>query len=85
MCSGGLIRMLDSYSRELTPHTSSGGRGDWQVVYDWQSDKLGQATLHPDCGLLDSGKLEAVIPVVSNMTPGITGKLRFVVSAWNAS
>lgn len=34
--------------------------------------------------LIGGGKLEVLMPVVSNTTPGITGHLRFIVSAGNA-
>lgn len=59
-------------------------RGAWRIAYDWQSDNLGEATTSIAPKALKSGKLEVMIPFDSSTTPGMTGKLRFVVSAWNA-
>lgn len=56
---------------------------DWQIVYDWQSDNLGQASTKLDINVLKSGKMELLIPFDSSTTPGIKGNLRFVVSGWN--
>jgi len=58
--------------------------GDWQVKYDWQSDKLGEATKPLPAKELNNGKVELTIDFDSGTTPGIRGKLRFVVSKWNA-
>jgi len=58
--------------------------GDWQVKYDWQSDKLGEATQPLPAKELNNGKVELTIDFDSDTTPGIRGKLRFVVSKWNA-
>ena len=56
---------------------------DWQIVYDWQSDNLGQASTKLNINVLESGKMELLIPFDSSTTPGIKGNLRFVVSLWN--
>ena len=57
---------------------------DWQIKYDWQSDKLGAATKPLPAKELNNGKVELTIDFNNNTTPGIRGKLRFVVSKWNA-
>lgn len=56
---------------------------DWQIVYDWQRDNLGQASTKLDINVLKSGKMELLILFDSGTTPGIKGNLRFVVSGWN--
>jgi hypothetical protein len=60
------------------------GDEDWQVKYDWQSDKVGEATKPLPAKELANGRVELTIDFASDTTPGISGKLRFVVSKWNA-
>lgn len=78
---GGYL-FRDSVVTELTPPRQE--EGDWQIAYYWQSDTLGQTTTSLTQKALKGGKLELTIPFASTTTPGIQGKLRFVVSAWNA-
>jgi hypothetical protein len=66
---------------EITPPQQEGD--DWQIAYDWQSDNLGQATKPLTPEALKNDKLELTIPFGNTTIPGIDGKLRFVVSAWN--
>lgn len=58
--------------------------GDWQVKYNWQSNQQGEATQPLPSKELDHGKVELTIDFASRTKPGIRGKLRFVVSKWNA-
>lgn len=76
---GGYL-FRDSVIIEITPQEKG---GDWQILYDWQSKKLGKATIPLTPRALEDGKSEVTIPFGSNTAPGITGNLRFVVSAWN--
>ncbi len=78
---GGYL-FRDSVVIEMT--LPEGEEDEWQIAYDWQSDKLGRATTSLAPKALRGGKLELTIPFDSETTPGISGKLRFVVSAWNA-
>lgn len=78
----------DSVVLELTPPDQDGG--DWQVCYDWQSDNVGQATTPVSSKALKGGKVEVTIPFWTKdatppRSPGIDGKLRFVISRWNAA
>jgi pimeloyl-ACP methyl ester carboxylesterase len=56
----------------------------WQIAYDWQSDNLGKAStsLAPDA--LQNGQAEITIPFDSASTPGIRGRLRFILKPWNS-
>jgi len=77
---GGYL-FRDSVIIEMTPPQDEGA--DWIVTYDWQSDNRGPANEPLSPKKLQGGKVEIAIPFDSVTTPGITGQLRFVVSAWN--
>lgn len=77
----GAYLLRDSVTIEIVPPKEEDG--DWRVTYDWQSDKLGAATTPLDAKALKNGKVELVIPFDSETTPGIKGRLRFIVSRWN--
>lgn len=77
---GGYL-FRDALVIELVPPQNGGE--DWNVKFDWQSDKLGQASQPLPVQKLKSGKVELEIPFDGGTTPGIKGKLRFVVSQWN--
>jgi hypothetical protein len=62
--------------------------GDWQVSYNWQSRDVGQGTIPISVEKLKEGKAEIDIPFATvdetpPRSPGISGKLRFVISLWN--
>jgi PGAP1-like protein. len=81
---GNLYR--DSVVVELKPPARAGG--DWQVFYNWQSRDVGQATKPISAEQLAAGKIEIDIPFATvdetpPRSPGVTGKLRFVISLWN--
>jgi hypothetical protein len=78
----------DSVAIELTPPEKDGG--DWNVHYDWQSDDVGQTSTPVPAKALRGGKVEVNIPFATHdlkapKSPGISGKLRFVISLWNTT
>ena len=66
---------------EMVPPEVKGGR--WKVNYAWQGQGTSPANTEIDAKSIKSGKVEVRIPFKSDTTPGIRGRLRFVVSAWN--
>ncbi len=77
---GGYL-FRDSVVIEIFPPSAE--NAEWQLVYDWQTDNLGQAATKLDTKVLESGKLETSIPFGDEKSPGISGKLRFILSMWN--
>jgi hypothetical protein len=76
----------DSVVLEMTPPKTEDD--DWQVLYDWQSDNVGQATTPVPTKEMKAGKVGIAIPFFTGdasppRSPGIEGRLRFVVSHWN--
>ena len=57
---------------------------DWTASFGWQSDNVGRATTPLSYKTLKSGKQVLSIAFGADKAPTITGRLRFVVSAWNA-
>lgn len=55
----------------------------WRVGYAWQNQGKSAADTEVDAKSLRGGKVEVHIPFDSATTPGVRGKLRFMVSAWN--
>jgi hypothetical protein len=77
----------DSVVIEMKPPADEDG--DWEVQYDWQSDNVGQASTPVSTKALKGGRVEVSIPFNTGdatppRSPGVTGKLRFVISQWNA-
>jgi hypothetical protein len=77
---GGYL-FRDSVVLEMTPPKAADE--DWLVAYDWQSDKPGLATTPLDTKALAAGRAKLSIPFDSGTTPGIRGRLTFVVTPWN--
>jgi hypothetical protein len=76
----------DSIVIEMRPPQTE--EEDWQVLYDWQSDNVGQAATPVSTKALKQGKVEVSIPFFTGdatppRSPGIGGRLRFVISPWN--
>jgi hypothetical protein len=76
----------DSVVIELKPPAKAGG--DWQVCHNWQSKDVAQGTKPLSVQKLKEGKAEIDIPFATvdetpPRSPGISGKLRFVISLWN--
>lgn len=67
---------------EMVPPQNKGDR--WKVTYAWQNQGMSLPDSEIDYKSLKSGKAEIAVPFDSGTTPGIIGKLRFVVSAWNS-
>jgi hypothetical protein len=77
---GGYL-FQDTMIVKLKPPLQDGDK--WIITFDWQSGNLGGASQTLVYKTLKSGKLQIVVPFGSKNAPGIAGKLRFVVSAWN--
>lgn len=76
----------DALALEIKPPAEDGG--DWQLCYDWQSDNVGQASTPIPTKNLKNGKVEAVVNFATSdatppRSPGVVGRLRFVISLWN--
>lgn len=84
----GQYLFRDALTLELVPPAND-AEHDWQVKYDWASDDVGQSTTPVKGSVLDDeGKVEVRIPFGSGdakppRSPGVAGKLRFVISRWN--
>jgi hypothetical protein len=82
----GQYLFCDALALEMTPPPD--GNSEWKLKYDWQSDNVGQAETKIPWEPAGEGRIEAVIPFFTSDTtpprsPGIAGKLRFVISRWN--
>jgi hypothetical protein len=66
---------------ELVPPADDAGQ--WKVKYAWQGKGTNLADTSVDPRSIKAGKVEVTIPFDSETTPGMKGRLRFVVSAWN--
>lgn len=77
---GGYL-FRDSVIIEMVPPAQAGG--EWTVKFDWQSENLGQASKSLSYTNLQGDKIKLDIPFGNQHAPGISGSLRFVVSAWN--
>lgn len=66
---------------ELVPPQAEGA--DWNVRYAWQDQSVQAADTPVDTKQLKNGKVEVSIPFDSGKSPGVTGRLRFLLSAWN--
>ncbi len=67
---------------EMVPPAAKGEK--WQVSYAWQNQGSSNADTGIDAKSIRGGKVEVRIPFDSQTTPGIRGRLRFVVTVWNA-
>jgi hypothetical protein len=66
---------------EMVPPLGNGG--NWNITFGWQSNALGRTRQPLSYTTLESGKIAMTVPFVSTGAPGVSGQLRFVVSAWN--
>ena len=76
----------DTVVIELKPPTKKGG--GWQVSYNWQSRDVAQGNKPVSVEQLRNRKAEIDIPFATKdetppRSPGVNGKLRFVISPWN--
>jgi hypothetical protein len=58
-------------------------KDSWNVFYTWDGGVQILANMHYIGEGINGEKFEILIPFENTATPGITGKLRFIVSAWN--
>ncbi len=77
---GGYL-FRDALLIELEPPAKAGG--GWKVKYAWQGTAVKAATKTVAAKQLDAGRVEVVVPFDSKAKPGVTGALRFVLTAWN--
>lgn len=76
----------DTVVIELKPPAREGG--EWQVGYNWQSRDVAQGNKPVPVEQLKNGRAEIDIPFATRdetppRSPGLSGKLRFVISPWN--
>lgn len=79
---GGYL-FRDTIILEMTPPEEPGQA--WRVTSRWQGNGVNPATANVTVQAIMAGKVEVRVPLPSNpaMFPGVSGVLRFVVSAWN--
>jgi hypothetical protein len=79
---GGYL-FRNSVVLEMTPPEVRGEK--WKVTYAWQGTGVNLTAEEIAAKSLKGGKVEVKIPLTTDATsrPGIAGRLRFVVSAWN--
>ena len=77
----GRYLFRNSIILELVPPVNVDER--WKVRYWWQGNENNSEEQEIDPKVFRGGKVEISIPFDSVSAPGIQGKLRFVVSAWN--
>jgi hypothetical protein len=58
------------------------------VSYDWQSDNVGQSSTPIPTKDLKGAAVEVTVPFATGdatapRSPGIMGKLRFIIAEWN--
>lgn len=81
---GGFL-FRDAVVLEITAPTA--GDGQWSVSYAWQEGGVKVPNLPINVAALATGKIEIPLELPDGRAPGvpgIEGKLRFVVSAWNS-
>jgi len=79
----------DSIVVEMTPPANEGGK--WKATYNWQRHDVGQSSKPvpaEDFEALKDGRMELTFPFSTGdatppRSPGIAGRLRFVLSKWN--
>lgn len=83
---GGYL-FRDSVVVELVPpqNQESEDEGEWTVKYAWQGKAVSVADTPISPKALSKGRVEVSLPFASETTPGVRGKLRFVLSAWNVA
>ena len=77
---GGYL-FRDTLIVELSPPQKA--NQDWIVKQGWQSNTVGVATTKVNFDTITEDRIEINVPFSTGSAPGITGQLRFVVSAWN--
>ena len=78
---GGYL-FRDTLIVEMVPPSADGG--EWNISFAWQSNQLGRTKQPLAYKALGGGKIAMTVAFQSPGAPGVSGQLRFVVSAWNA-
>jgi hypothetical protein len=77
----------DTLIIELSPPQADDPAQNWNIKYGWQTDTAGKASLPMSSTQLANGKQQCIVPLSSlgaaAAAPGISGKVRLEVSAWN--
>ncbi|HEX2011186.1 MAG TPA: hypothetical protein VJN44_09645 [Roseateles sp.] len=72
----------DSLLISLEPPINEGG--DWQVKYNWESERVGVATRALSYETVKGGALQIEVSLPAGQSkPGVSGKVLLIVSAWN--
>jgi hypothetical protein len=77
----GSYLFRDSMIVEIVP--SPDMSNVWNIIYYWQTDEDKPDRIGRESIALDAENLFLQIPFNSDSTPGVSGKLRFVISKWN--
>lgn len=77
---GGYL-FRDTAIVEMVPPAAAGG--DWSVKFSWQGGGAAQAATELPYRKLKEGKVQVLIPFDSGGKPGISGKVRLLIGAWN--
>lgn len=77
---GGYL-FRDAIIIELTPPTTE--QDPWKVMHAWQKQGFSSADTNTPLRASAGGKDEAVLEFDSETTPGIKGRVRFVLSSWD--
>lgn len=77
----------DTLIVEMAPPAPGSANDQWDVKYGWQTDTAGRASLPISYQQVMNGKFEFTVPLSTQgsalSAPGITGRVRLQVSAWN--
>jgi hypothetical protein len=77
----GSYLFRNSIALALTPPTEK--KPEWHIKYGWQDQGSSQADEKINSQDTIEGKVEVAIPFESKTTPGVSGNLKFIMSAWN--
>jgi hypothetical protein len=77
---GGYL-FRDAIIIDLTPPSTE--EVDWKIRYSWQGRGFSAADKNVAPNDIERGKFEVELPFDSRTVSGVSGRVRFVVSAWN--
>jgi hypothetical protein len=77
----GSYLFRDALIVEMVPPTSAVDQ--WKVKYAWQGTSVNAPDTSIDAAAMKTGKIVVNIPFNSEENPGVKGRIRFIISAWN--